>query len=1023
MNLAIGTLLVATCGTAAALGVFSVPAGRMRRVNRLFLGFIGGLILWAAGTAVMVGAQTAAVAAVGHRVLFTGWCAASTFALAVFLKMAGLLPLLKKWWGALAALLPTAVVWLGYSVLPWAGIHPEHMVATPLGWNDRLANDGWDWANYIQTLLFFLYVLALLLRQSRRAASAHERRQARALLAALAVSGIPGVMTDILPSLLGLPIPPVSAVFMLPVIGIIAFAIRRYRFLCRRENTPAETILNRATRSRVYSYIAGVALCGSALNLVKSLAVRSAGRALSLAFSGVLLVLAVSVVAIDRLHVSEPVRDLLLAMAFSVLIPLGIVMSLQFGNPMTWAFVFILLLASLLFNRVVLLVTVLVSACCSLLFVLACHPRAVVQVSPVANMTRFFLLAAGALMLMYVHRIYVGRLKGNANHARMQAIVSDVSHSFISADETTLSDKFHDMLGWCGDFIECGRGYLLLFDETGRRIRFSSEWLAPGVDSKLDGFRLFLSENPPLIRRQLQEGRVVALRDAWLLPPMAGKIRRLLRRQNIRGILTVPIRRKNQTIGILGFNSAKPLRRWNLDSADFLEVIAGVVSEAVSKVEDERRIQYIAFHDPLTGLPNRQLFSDRLTQSIAFSRRSGKLLAVVFIDLDSFKSVNDTLGHGLGDQLLRQVARMLVHAVRGYDTVSRFGGDEFILLLDRLDRTDDLVPVMEKLMRVLRQPVRLNGQVTFVTASAGAALYPQDGTDAQTLIKNADTAMYTAKGAGKNRFALCSQAMKDSVLERVQLSNLLFRALERGQLELYYQPLVNIERHAVVGCEALIRWNLPGRGIVMPATFIPLAEQTGLIQPIGAWVLETACRQNRHLQEMGYPDMRMTVNLSVHQLKNSRFVGQVDEILRRTGLEPRCLELEITESAAGDGSEQVIRVLTELKRLGISLSIDDFGTEYSSLSRLKQLPIDRIKMDMQFVQGIGRDEKDQAITRVIINLAKSLDLKVTAEGVETKPQLDFLNQRMCDEVQGFYYYHPMPAAELEQTLAHAVPVG
>jgi EAL domain-containing protein (putative c-di-GMP-specific phosphodiesterase class I) len=338
------------------------------------------------------------------------------------------------------------------------------------------------------------------------------------------------------------------------------------------------------------------------------------------------------------------------------------------------------------------------------------------------------------------------------------------------------------------------------------------------------------------------------------------------------------------------------------------------------------------------------------------------------------------------------------------------------LLLNNISSREAAAKIAGSVLGMFNEPVILNGQEIFVTASAGVALYPKDGEDVETLIKNADIAMYRAKSRGKNQYLLCSENMKDEVVEEIKLTNLLYRAQERNQLTLFYQPQIQLGTNKIVGLEALLRWKLPDLGMVPPLRFIPLAERTGLINPIGEWVIRTACQQNKMWQDMGLGKLRMAVNLSVNQLRNSRLVSQIEGILKETGLPAEFLELEITESVASSQTDHLIRVLSNLKELGVSISIDDFGTQYSSLSRLKMLPIDRIKMEMQFVHGIEGSEKDKAISLVIINLAKSLGVKVLAEGVETVSQLDFLNQKMCDEVQGFYFYKPMPAEEIEKIL-------
>lgn len=439
-----------------------------------------------------------------------------------------------------------------------------------------------------------------------------------------------------------------------------------------------------------------------------------------------------------------------------------------------------------------------------------------------------------------------------------------------------------------------------------------------------------------------------------------------------------------------------------------------------TEIEERKKIQervtHLAYHDHLTGLPNRLLFTDRLSQAIFLARRTEKPLGVIFVDLDAFKMVNDTMGHDQGDELLKEVAKRLAASVRCDDTVCRVGGDEFILMVQNIADPEDIAKIAEKIVGCFEQPYKLKGQDFYVTSSVGVAMYPTDGDDVETLIKNADIAMYKAKESGKNQYVMCTPIMKNKVMETMTLTNSLYRALHRNELMLYYQPQVSCNSGKIIGVEALLRWNHPELGFVPPSKFIPLAEQTGLIMSIGDWVLKTACKQNKAWRDAGLPHIRMAVNLSLQQLQNPNIVMRVEEILKETGLSPKCLELEITESIAMNDSGHVTDVLNLFKRKGITISIDDFGTEYSSLSRLKQLPIDRIKIAMPFVQGISVSEKDEAITKAIIVLAKNLGMHTIAEGVETKQQLDFLSQRMCEEIQGFYYYKPLPAEEIEAIL-------
>ncbi len=444
--------------------------------------------------------------------------------------------------------------------------------------------------------------------------------------------------------------------------------------------------------------------------------------------------------------------------------------------------------------------------------------------------------------------------------------------------------------------------------------------------------------------------------------------------------------------------------------------------EIMGREKIQEKIQHLAFHDHLTGLANRLLFTDQLNHGIALSERNEKMLAILFLDLDGFKMINDTMGHTVGDQLLVDVSHRLLHTVRKSDVVARVGGDEFVIMIENIEEPNTIQRVAEKVLNSFREPFNLNNHNFFITTSIGVAVYPEDGENADTLVKNADIAMYKAKEKGRNQCLFCTPLMKTKALETVKLSNQLYGALDRDELELYYQPQVHCTTGRIIGLEALLRWKHPVFGMVSPAKFIPLAEQTGLIVTIGEWVLRTACQQNKAWQNAGLPRVRMAVNLSVRQFQSPDIVGLVDAILQETGLDPNDLELEITESIVMKETAHVIEMLTAFKNKGVAISIDDFGTEYSSLNYLKQLPVDKIKIAMPFVQGINVSEKDEAITKAIIVLGKSLGLRVIAEGVETKNQLSFLTQRMCDEVQGFYHYKPMPAGDVETILKKQIHV-
>jgi diguanylate cyclase (GGDEF)-like protein/PAS domain S-box-containing protein len=438
----------------------------------------------------------------------------------------------------------------------------------------------------------------------------------------------------------------------------------------------------------------------------------------------------------------------------------------------------------------------------------------------------------------------------------------------------------------------------------------------------------------------------------------------------------------------------------------------GSLQDVSDRKRSEEQIHFQAYHDALTGLPNRLLLQDRLTQALAYAQRRHGTLALLFLDLDAFKLINDSLGHAVGDRLLRAVGERLSEAVRLEDTVARVGGDEFLLLLPHLAATEDAARTAQKLLDTFATPFSIDGHELHVSASVGAALFPDDGTDADTLLRNADAAMYFAKESGRNNYQLCTRALTARAVERLSLERELRRALDRNEFTLVYQPQVDLVTGRIVGAEALVRWQHPERGLVLPGTFIPVAEESRLIVPLGAWVLDTACRQLRVWRDAGFDTLRLSVNISGRQLPQQDLSALVTNALLGHGIPAERLELEITESVAMQNVEWTQGQLVALRKLGVRLAIDDFGTGQSSLSYLRHFPLSALKIDRSFVEDIGVDAVDEAIVRAVIALAHSVDLTVVAEGVATAEQLAFLRAAGCDEGQGHLFSKPIPAEEL-----------
>lgn len=437
--------------------------------------------------------------------------------------------------------------------------------------------------------------------------------------------------------------------------------------------------------------------------------------------------------------------------------------------------------------------------------------------------------------------------------------------------------------------------------------------------------------------------------------------------------------------------------------------------------EAEDELRRLVNHDALTGLPNRLLLEDRLEQAIAHAHRASRLVAVMFIDLDRFKNINDSLGHDAGDEVIVEMACRIANSLREADTVARQGGDEFVVVLPDMAHEEDAAIVAQKILESLFQPMVVSGQEVFPTGSIGISLYPRDGQDAQTLLKHADAAMYRAKADGRNGYQFYAGSMGTSALDSLKLEGALRRALERNEFLLHYQPQVDIRTGAVVGVEALVRWQPQGKEMVSPADFIPIAEETGLIVPIGEWVLATACAQHKAWRDAGLPPVRIGVNLSARQFQRQDLAKRVARLLEEMDCTPDCLALEITESDVMQNPETAVEILRQLHAMGVHLAIDDFGTGYSSLSYLKRFPIDSLKIDRSFVRDITSDADDAMIVNSVIALAHSMKLSVIAEGVENIQQLDFLSDHGCDQMQGYYFSKPVPADQIARLLQVVEP--
>ena len=728
--------------------------------------------------------------------------------------------------------------------------------------------------------------------------------------------------------------------------------------------------------------------------------------------TAVILLNALALLIIRKRVQPERLKSLVLLVSYSVFFAFIVLSYYSVVGYVVWTIAAIFLVLSIAKNGKLMMLAI---SSITLLLSFYCWVRYPQTTDLIGSVSQSVAFAGLIIVASIVKSILDGRYSLVKQHLDETNIISKLSSEMLTVSADNMNSKVNRFLEIIGRHCGADRADVFLLSVDGAVASGYAQWRASDVEP-IKSIKTHISVCESLFwTKQRTDKEAISVSELDMLEPTPPQMR-VLRADGIRSIVSIPIIRSDRVVGFITFQSVRQKNFWPSNQLRVMTVFANMLSDAFLKIDKEREIKSMAYYDTLTGLPNRFSFNSKLDEvlSVALERDNG--IAVLFIDLDSFKLVNDTMGHEIGDVLLCRVSQNLIDALGPNDFAARFGGDEFVVLLTDFHDMDELNTRTEALMTAVCEPQVFNKREFFITASSGVAIYPEDGEDRDALIKNADIAMYYSKGSGKNRTALCSPKMKAEAEERVHITHMLYRALQNDELVLHYQPQVDLVTKQIVGVEALIRWNNPELGMLMPSYFIPLAEQSGLIVPMGKWIFETACRQNKQWQDMGLPPMRMAVNFSVEQFYNSNIVQMFQDILSETELDGRYVEMEITESIAVKDSLNIQQTLADLKELGISVSLDDFGTEYSSLARIKQLPIDRLKMAMEFVNGINSNSKDAAIAKVILSLAQNLELKVIAEGVETREQKTVLEDLKCDEVQGFYFHRPMPAEDIEKLL-------
>ncbi len=1002
------------------LGTYSLYRDPKSPVNQIFFALCMALGLWSFSFSIAVNAPNIENCLVWRRVAAIGIGTTYTLILHFVLLITKHQWLKNNKWLKFVLYIPAiAFIWV-FSLSPSMAPEQYQLVFTNNGWLKLPQRSLWDHLFNIYFLTYLTIFIKILWDWHKSTDNTTEKPHTQFIMFAFgAVFGLVFLTSYLRSTTHWSTLPELACVFALFPILSSYYAVKRYHLMTnldQYDTQESELILSGHHKERAFLYLSSFLFFGASLNFISQYIFFHDKLLNVIVFSALLLgagaVLQLSQILIKSHKIKEPISILII----TLLIPIITFKFIEFSSVTIWAVALVFIIMSVIFNNPWVIGSIAISSILTQLAVWILRPAAYVSVDSSDHIVRIGMVGFAIALAYYINRLYIFRLRELTEKVHFQKLISTISAELVTINQYNFSEKINVMLKLSGELFGADRFCLYLFSPELNTFTNTHEWCNNGICSETLDLKDIPYQESPWVIENLYQRKSICIEHLEDLPKKAAVDKENLLNRGIKSFAAIPILHSEKILGFISLCTLKSKTNWTVNQISHLDILANLVADALSKIEAEKEIERMAYYDHLTGLPNRILFNDRLTQAIALSRRTEKIIGVMFLDLDLFKSVNDTIGHDGGDQLLREVARRLSSTIRKSDTISRFGGDEFLIIMNQIQQEEDLHKISQVIMNTFNEPFMVHNHEFFVTASAGVAFYPTDGDDTATLIKYADIALYRAKECGKNQYLICSSLMKTEVEEQIRLTNQLYRALERNEFVLYYQPQVDIQSGSVIGLEALIRWQHPELGMVSPALFIPLAEQTGLITSIGEWVLRTACVQNKAWQDEGLPCIPVAVNLSVQQFRTTDLVKLVNDILLETGLSPKYLELEITESIAIKESAAIISILNELKSLGLTIAIDDFGTEYSSLSRVKQLPIDRIKMAIQFVRGIGKNQKDEAIANVIIRLAKNLDVKVIAEGVETREQLAFLTAEQCDEVQGYYFYKPMPPEEVSAIL-------
>ncbi|MGQ9622356.1 MAG: EAL domain-containing protein [Candidatus Caldatribacteriaceae bacterium] len=1023
-SIALGSFSALCYALWLGISLFANPKGKEKYTSHTIYAACVFLGIWLLGVALTRVADSYEEAIFWQRVSVLGWAPIFGALLCWALSLHGS-RFLRGWWSYLLVYLPAFLSLVAFSLSRFLAENTQRFAKTATGWAVPPKADFWNLFSRLYCGGFMVLSIALLLAWVRKPEEGAQRKHNTWIVYSLLGASCVSLLFDWIPLSQFPPGPvswsPTTALFLTAVVPVFSRNRWKYPGMLHKDALQEVTrgeVLSEADKMLLYSFLAVMHMLGGLLYPVTlHLVLRQPLRARTLLWGVLFFALGASIYYLRTLKILEKRRDFLLGLLLSLsafliflhFFTLGIKSALCYLPLACFVLPTVLLGNFWAFGASSMTVAAIQ------VWLWLKIPGEILGDSEMMSdrLLATLALVAFTSLTLYIRNAYFRRIEEHQEQLVLQKTIVDLSTKLVRTRAPSFTESLKKMLRELGE--RCKVDYAYFFASSRVEIPMYNAYWSRKRETSRDSLQSCTIENLSWFQGRVAKGDFLFVTDVNALPPEDNEIQGFLKGIGVRSAALIPVKGDKKLLGLLVLGTENK-KRWQDHHRGFLKVLANVLADVLERVGYESKIQHMAFYDSLTGLPNRQLFVEHLRKEMQLAKRLKRLLAVAFLDLDSFKTINDVEGHTVGDEVLREIAQRIVRCVRGHDVVARFGGDEFLLLFGNLSSVEEVPPIIERVLHTIREPLRMGIQELSVTASCGIAIYPRDGENPEELVQAADLAMYVSKTMKGNRYSFYFPTLREDARQKRALISGLYRALEQGELVLYYQPQVHARTGNILGLEALLRWRHPDLGLLLPDVFMPLAEQTELIVLIGEFVLRAACKQVAIWRRIGIVPPRMAVNLSSVQLRDPYLVDKVKKALEEAALEANMLELEVTENTVLHDPERTIELLKKLKQLGVRIALDDFGASYSSLFRLEMLPIDRIKIDQRFFQETSGGYQDRAVVESIFDLVKSTNISVIAEGVENDRQINFVVEKGCQEVQGYYYYRPMPPEEVEALL-------